>query len=97
MGRKRQFNTANEMQDFLEAMETAIRTMVQEIQKPVDPDISGSARKAELQSIKQTAQDCRDMFRMRMEVENMLNEIRQGGDIEDSRDFSAGFAEQFSK
>lgn len=95
MGRKRKFDTAEEMQSFLESMEVAIRTMVQEIQKPVDQDLTGSGRKAELQSIKQTAQDCRDMFRMRMEVENMLKELSESGGLDESRDYSAGFAEQF--
>jgi hypothetical protein len=36
-------------------MEAAINNMIDEIKKPVDPEINGSARKAELQSIKQTA------------------------------------------
>lgn len=97
MGRKRQFNTADEMENFLYAMEGAIRNMIEEIQKPVDPELTGSGRKAELQSIKQTASDAKDMFKMRMDVENMLNELRENGDMGDERDFSAGFAEEFSK
>ena len=39
----------------MKSMETAIDNMIEEIKKPVDPEINGSARKAELQSIKQTA------------------------------------------
>ena len=97
MARKKSFNTATEMENFLYAMEGAIRNMIEESQTPVDPELTGSGRKAELQSIKQTASDAKDMFRMRMEVENMLNELRENGDMGEDRDFSAGFAEEYSK
>jgi hypothetical protein len=78
-------------------MEGAIRNMVEEIKKPVDPDLTGSSRKAELQAIKQTAADCKEMFRMRMETENMLRELSEGGQMEEDRDFRAGFAEKYVK
>tara|TARA_R110000803_G_scaffold17299_2_gene46753 strand:+ start:38 stop:331 length:294 start_codon:yes stop_codon:yes gene_type:complete len=93
----KKFNTAIEMRAFLESMEGAIRNMVEEIKKPVDPDLTGSSRKAELQAIKQTAADCKDMFRMRMETENMLRELSEGGQMEEDRDFKAGFAEKYVK
>ena len=85
------------MRAFLESMEGAIRNMVEEIKKPVDPDLTGSSRKAELQAIKQTAADCKEMFRMRMETENMLRELSEGGQMEEDRDFRAGFAEKYVK
>ena len=97
MKRGKKFNTAIEMQAFLESMEGAIRNMVEEIKKPVDAELTGSARKAELQAIKQTAADCKDMFRMRMETENMLRELSDSGTMEQERDFSAGFAEKYVK
>lgn len=97
MARKKSFNTSEEMRNFLYAMEGAIRNMVEEIQKPVDPELTGSGRKAELQSIKQTASDTKEMFRMRMEVENMLKELDESGDVGESKDYKAGFAEEFSK
>lgn len=93
--KKKKFNTAVEMQSFLESMEGAIRNMVAEIKKPVDPDLTGSSRKAELQAIKQTAADCKDMFRMRMETEKMLRELQENGGVEEERDFSEGFAEKY--
>ena len=37
-------------------------TMIEEVKKPVDPEINGSARKAELQSIKQPATDAKDLL-----------------------------------
>ena len=37
------------------SMQIAVHNMIEEIKKPVDNELSGSQRKAELQAIKQTA------------------------------------------
>ena len=78
-------------------MEVAINNMIEEVKKPVDPDISGSARKAELQSIKQTAIDCKELIIERQKLEQMVKELQENGSIEEDRDFSGGIAERFSK
>ena len=78
-------------------MAIAINNMIEEIKKPVDPEVSGSARKAELQSIKQTAVDCKELIVERQRLEQMVKDLRQNGEIEDGRDYSGGFAERFSK
>ena len=36
--------------------------MIDEVKKLVDPEAGGAARKAELQSIKQTASDCKELL-----------------------------------
>ena len=59
-------------QNLLKATETAINNMVIEISKPVDPELSGSGRKAELASIKQTAVDAKEMLVIRQEIEQMI-------------------------
>ena len=79
------------------SMETAINNMIDEIKKPVDPEINGSARKAELQSIKQTASDCKDLLVERQRLEQMINDLKSNGELEDAKDYSGGFAERFSK
>ncbi|MEL0118168.1 MAG: hypothetical protein VXB01_04425, partial [Opitutae bacterium] len=61
MSRKK-FTTIEAAQRLMTSMEAAINNMIDEIKKPVDPDINGSARKAELQSIKQTATDCKELI-----------------------------------
>jgi hypothetical protein len=71
--------------------------MIDEIKKPVDPDINGSARKAELQSIKQTATDCKELIVERQRLEQMIKDLSTNGSIEETRDYSGGFAERFSK
>ena len=78
-------------------MESAINNMIEEIKKPVDKELSGSQRKAELQSIKQTAVDARELLQERQRIEEMVKTLQETGGIEEQKDFSGGFAERFSK
>ena len=78
-------------------MEIAINNMIDEIKKPVDPEINGSARKAELQSIKQTATDCKELLVERQRLEQMIKDLKDSGEIEQAKDYTGGFAERFSK
>ena len=52
-----------------------LSTMIDEVRKPVDPEINGSARKAELQSIKQTATDCKELIVERQRLEQMIKDL----------------------
>ena len=79
------------------SMEIAIDNMIEEIKKPVDPDINGSARKAELQSIKQTATDCKELIIERQRLEQMVKDLKTSGEIGNVKDYTGGFAEKFSK
>lgn len=79
------------------SMEIAIDNMIEEIKKPVDPDINGSARKAELQSIKQTAIDCKELIIERQRLEQMVKDLNENGEIGEVKDYAGGFAERFSK
>ena len=81
----------------MSSMEEAINNMIEEIKKPVDPDISGSARKAELQSIKQTATDCKELLVERQRLEQMIKDLKSSGEIGEAKDYSGGFGERFSK
>lgn len=81
----------------MRSMEIAIDNMIDEVKKPVDPEAGGSARKAELQSIKQTAVDCKELLVERQRLEQMVKDMRSNGSIEQQKDYSGGFAEKFSK
>jgi len=81
----------------MQAMQIAIENMIQEIQKPVDQELSGSQRKAELQSIKQTAVDAKELIVEREKLEQLIKGLQQDGEIKEERDYSGGFAEQYSK
>lgn len=81
----------------MEAMQIAIENMIMEIQKPVDQELSGSQRKAELQSIKQTAVDAKELIIERERLEQLIKTLRDNDEIKEDRDYSGGFAEQFSK
>ena len=81
----------------MHSMEIAIDNMIEEIKKPVDPEINGSARKAELQSIKQTATDCKELIVERQRLAQMVKDLETSGEISGAKDYSGGFAERFSK
>lgn len=81
----------------MQSMQIAIENMIQEIQKPVDQELSGSQRKAELQSIKQTAVDAKDLIVERERLDQLIKGLKKSGEIKEERDYSGGFAEQYSK
>ena len=94
---KRKFTTVEAARRLMSSMEVAIDNMIAEVKKPVDPEAGGSARKAELQSIKQTAIDCKELLIERQKLEQMVKELQENGSIEEDRDFSGGIAERYSK
>ena len=94
---KIKFTTVSAAQKLMLSMEVAIENMIEEIKKPVDPEAGGSARKAELQSIKQTAIDCKELLVERQKLEQMVKELKENGEIEEQKDYSGGFAERYSK
>ena len=93
----RKFQTVDAAERLMNSMQVAIDNMIDEIKKPVDPEAGGSARKAELQSIKQTAIDCKELIIERQKLEQMVKELKENGEIEEEKDYSGGFAERFSK
>ena len=97
MSRSKKFTTINAAERLMNSMEIAIDNMIEEIKKPVDPEAGGSSRKAELQSIKQTAIDCKELLVERQRLEQMVKELNENGEIEKNKDYSGGFAERFSK
>ena len=94
---RKKFTTIDAAQRLMTSMEAAINNMIDEIKKPVDPEINGSARKAELQSIKQTATDCKELIVERQRLEQMIKDLTNNGSIEQAKDYSGGFAERYSK
>jgi hypothetical protein len=96
MSRKK-FTTVEAARRLMTSMEVAINNMIDEIKKPVDPEINGSARKAELQSIKQTATDCKELIVERQRLEQMIKDLENNGEIGEAKDYTGGFAERFSK
>jgi hypothetical protein len=94
---KSKFTTISAAERLMQSMEVAINNMIEEVKKPVDPEAGGSARKAELQSIKQTAIDCKELLIERQRLEQMVKDLRNNGEIEQEKDYSGGFAERFSK
>ena len=94
---KSKFTTISASERLMKSMEIAINNMIEEVKKPVDPEINGSARKAELQSIKQTATDCKELIIERQRLEQMVKDLKNNGEINQGGDYSGGVAERFSK
>ena len=94
---KKSFTTVEAARRLMASMEVAINNMIDEVRKPVDPEAGGASRKAELQSIKQTATDCKELIVERQRLEQMIKDIDTNGSIEEAKDYSGGFAERFSK
>lgn len=80
----------------MKSMELAIENMIEEVKKPVDSEVNGSARKAELQSIKQTAIDCKELIIEYQRLEEMIKSIEESGSVKEDSDFKGGFAERYS-
>lgn len=96
--KKPEYNSIDVSIRLMDSMSIAIENMIDEIRKPVDQEITGSARKAELQSIKQTAIDCKELIVERQKLSEMIKEFEKNGTFDNaSSDFSGGFAEKFSK
>jgi len=93
----KKFTTIDAARRLMESMEVAINNMIEEIKKPVDSEVNGSARKAELQSIKQTAVDCKELLVERQRLEQMMKDLTLSGEVSDDKDYKGGFAEKFSK
>jgi len=91
------FTTVSAAKRLMSSMEVAINNMIEEVKKPVDPELSGAGRKAELSSIKQTAVDCKELLVERQRLEQMVKDLRESGEISQEQDYSGGFAERFSK
>jgi hypothetical protein len=91
------FTTANAAKNLISAMEAAIQNMTEEIRKPVDPELTGSARKAELQAIKDTALACKELIVERQKLEQLIGDLQDSGGIEEEKDFKGGFAERMAK
>ena len=53
--------------------------------------------KAELQAIKQTATDCKELLVERQRLEQMIKDLTNNGAIAEDKDYSGGFAERYSK
>jgi len=97
MSRKPKFETIEASRRLMDSMAIAINNMIEEVKRPVDPEAGGAARKAELQSIKQTATDCKELLIERQRLEQMVKDLSENGAIDDAKDYSGGFAERFSK
>tara|TARA_R110000796_G_scaffold85987_3_gene186205 strand:- start:1714 stop:2037 length:324 start_codon:yes stop_codon:yes gene_type:complete len=93
--RKVKYTTEKAAISLILAMESAIKNMTSEIQRPVDQELTGSARKAELQAIKDTALACKELIIERQKLEELVSSLGENGEISKEIDYRGGFAEKF--
>lgn len=95
---RKQFNTIEASLDLIEAMEDAIRNMTQELKKSPDQDLSGSARRAELASYKETALACKELILERQRMIEFTDDFKEKGSLnKDAGDYKGGFAERHAQ
>ena len=97
MSKAVKFTTVNAARNLISAMEAAISNMTEEIRKPVDPELTGSARTAELHAIKDTALACKELIVERQKLEQLVGDIEDSGGFEKEKDFKGGFAERMAR
>jgi hypothetical protein len=98
MSKKKPFDSLDAITRLMDSMADAIDNMIEEVRKPVDSEVTGSARKAELQSVKQTALDCQEMIKRYQELAEMKRELSSShGILSEQKEYQPGFAERFSK
>ena len=97
MQRKKKFTTIQAAQNLIEAMEQAIHNMTEELKKPVDPELTGAARKSELSALRDTALACKELIVERQKLEQLVGDLEESGGFEEEKDFKGGFAERNAK
>ena len=94
---KSKFTTVQAARNLIEAMEQAIHNMTEELKKPVDPDLTGAARKSELSALRDTALACKELIVERQKLEQLVGDIEDSGGFEKEKDFKGGFAERMAR
>jgi len=97
MQRKKKFTTIQAAQNLIEAMEQAIHNMTEELKKPVDPELTGAARKSELSALRDTALACKELIVERQKLEQLVGDLEESGGFEEEKDFKGGFAERMAR
>ncbi len=95
-GRPIKFKEVDAIKKLQKPIESAIENTTSEVARGVDPETTGSARKAELQSIKQAALDARELIVEHQKLTTMLEELKETSRSGSEIDWSGGFAEEFS-
>lgn len=92
------WSVSNKMQELLEATQGAIDSYISDIRRGVSADAEGSARKNELQSIKEAFMNCKDLIVEYERLEARLNEGQvKTMEEPEIKDFKPGFAEKYAR
>lgn len=82
------------IEQLINASKQAVDSYIDEVKRPPSEDLSGSARKAELQSIKEAFMNCKEML---LEIGRLEDMLEKGDDLAEKKDFGGSFAEANAK
>lgn len=96
---KEEFTTEKASRKLISAMEDAIGYMTDEISKEPDQGLSGSQRKSELQTYKETALACKELIVERQRLLQYIKDLAESvdGTVDEKNDWGGGFSERFAK
>jgi hypothetical protein len=98
MNKRVDWSVKRKMQELLQATQGAIDSYISDIRRGVSAEAEGSARKNELQSIKEAFMNCKDLIVEYEKLEARLKEDHvKGAEEDEARDFKPGFAEKYAK
>tara|TARA_R110000824_G_scaffold21431_2_gene79849 strand:+ start:2296 stop:2580 length:285 start_codon:yes stop_codon:yes gene_type:complete len=81
------------LQDLIDSSKEAIAILIEDIRKPLDPDLSDEKRRNAIKAKKECFLDAQDILIGISKLESQMSE----GDFKEEKDFEKGLAEKFAK
>jgi hypothetical protein len=81
------------LQDLIDSSKEAVAILIDDIRKPLDPDLSDEKRRNAIKAKKECFLDAQDILIGISKLETQITE----GDFKEEKDFEKGLAEKFAK
>jgi len=81
------------LQDLIDSSKEAVSILIDDIKKPLDPDLSDEKRRNAIKAKKECFVDAQDILIGIAKLETQIME----GEFKEERDFEKGLAEKFAK
>ena len=81
------------LQDLIDSSKEAVHILIEDIRKPLDPDLSDEKRRNAIKAKKECFLDAQDILIGISKLETQITE----GEFKEEKDFEKGLAEKFAK
>ena len=81
------------LQDLIDSSKEAVAILIDDIRKPLDPDLSDEKRRNAIKAKKECFLDAQEILIGISKLESQIEE----GNIKEEKDFEKGLAEKFAK